>query len=522
MSIAAIIQDLPPAPRFTGQKLAHLSSGRHENFRLDPVLMRPDGGNERSAFHGIEDLAIDLLLNGQQHPITVRRGESGEILVVYGERRWRAGIYIRTVLVSHEDQSIAEKARSFLLVCRSEPPHTKPVDRLFGQLSENSGHSFSLLEKGRVYAHIMKEDPSLTEADLARRSQTSRQAVNQALTLIRFGAPGLLRLVEQEKISPTTAGEIIGRHKYNPVAQVAAAEEAIAVAASLGKDKATPKHLPKADKPARKGIAFTLHRREKQEPTEYGIFNDPSTFSASGIPKSWHLISLELRLARYEKQWCAGFNIQAKGEGLGSPCHLLNLLDPTPANEKQAWWKVFYHATHALDQKFPEMISSLRASFRDALDAEYPDTELDTDDTAPWSEDDEDLPETSDSSPAAEDDGPELFPIGESYGDDSDDEAEADSSPVTVVDDTRPSAPDPGAMERIKSATSTNRDGTTSGPGNSGGFSAPDKQLEKIEKLLDDLDAKGIGQEDRITTTELVLRVIRNESPITDLRKHLS
>lgn len=519
MSLTSIIDTLPPAPSFPGQRLNQLTKGRSETFRLDPLSMRPDGGNERSEFQGIEDLAMDLLLNGQQHPITVRRGDAGEILVVYGERRWRAGIHIRTTLTLDQDPSIAAKAADFLLVCRSEPPHTKPIDRLFGQLSENSGHSFSLLEKARLYHRIMEADPSITEAELARRSQSTRQAVNQAVSLVRFGAPDLLRLVEQSKLSASTAVEIIGRHKDNWTAQVEAAKIAIEVAQSLGKDKATPKHLPeKPPKTTRPGISFTLKSRKQQEPSEHGVFKDPSTFTASGIPKSWHLTAFTLSLAYYHKQWAVGHNIQGKGEGMSAPCTLLNVLDPAPASEKQAWLQSFRDATHALERKFPDMVKSLREAFIAALDAEYPGIPLDTDDSAPWSDDTEEQPSPTESTTTT-DEGPDLFPIGETYGDAAG-EDEGETEPVTVVDDTRPSSPDPGAIERIKAAPSTNRDGS-SGPGE-GGFSPPDKQAKKIDDLLDKLDRDGNGVEDRILTVEIVMRVIRNESPITDLRKHLT
>ena len=72
----------------------------------------------------------------------------------------------------------------------------------------------------------------------------------------------------------------------------------------------------------------------------------------------------------------------------------------------------------------------------------------------------------------------------------------------------------------ILNAPSSNRDGSAPGKG-SGGFSAPDKQMEKLEALLDDLDKKDKGNPDRITTTEIVLAFLRNDRTPADLRKHL-
>lgn len=138
-------------------------------------------------------------------------------------------------------------------------------------------------------------------------------------------------------------------------------------------------------------------------------------------------------------------------------------------------------------------------------------------------------PQTNDpeSSPSS-DNGPSTTDNGQ-----EDDDTEP---PVTIVDGTAesspetpasedtetPSAPDPGAIERIKNADNTNRDGSKTGPGNEGGYIKPDKQIKKINKLLEDLSEKGTGNKNRILTTEIILRVIHNESSITDLRNHLT
>ncbi len=92
-------------------------------------------------------------------------------------------------------------------------------------------------------------------------------------------------------------------------------------------------------------------------------------------------------------------------------------------------------------------------------------------------------------------------------------------NPQSQISNTSSLAPaDPGAIERIKGASSTNRDGST-GPGN--GFEPPDKRLKSIETILDTLDKKGQGDEDRITTTEIVLGYINNERTAADLKAHL-
>lgn len=72
-----------------------------------------------------------------------------------------------------------------------------------------------------------------------------------------------------------------------------------------------------------------------------------------------------------------------------------------------------------------------------------------------------------------------------------------------------------------------NSPGGGSGGGNGGGtgYAPPDKQMEKIDKLLEDLaetDGKPAkGDPSRKLTTEIVLAVLRNEQSITNLRNHL-
>jgi hypothetical protein len=60
------------------------------------------------------------------------------------------------------------------------------------------------------------------------------------------------------------------------------------------------------------------------------------------------------------------------------------------------------------------------------------------------------------------------------------------------------------------------------------GYAAPDKQMEKINDLLEDLAANDeeaeqrISIEERMTTVEITLGILRNERSITDLRNYLT
>lgn len=236
-SLEEILLPLPPLPDLQGIKLNALTSGRSEFFKLDPRIIRPEPGwNERTTFLGIPALALSMLENGQTDAITVRRDPEGHILIVTGERRWRAAIHI----ITHHDPA-------WLISAKSEPPHTTLRNRLFRLLEENSGHEFGLLEKARIYQRLIAADDSLTEAEIARRAQTSRQSVNQALTIIRFASPALLDLITTKKISATAAGEIIRQHKQDHAAQDSLATAALDHALTRGRSNATPKDFSPAE-----------------------------------------------------------------------------------------------------------------------------------------------------------------------------------------------------------------------------------------------------------------------------------
>jgi hypothetical protein len=81
---------------------------------------------------------------------------------------------------------------------------------------------------------------------------------------------------------------------------------------------------------------------------------------------------------------------------------------------------------------------------------------------------------------------------------------------------------DPSAAEAIKNAGDTNRDGTGVGHGNDGGYVSCDKRLIQDDKILEELaDQRGVNA-DRVTTVEVLLRFLRNESSPSALKAHLT
>lgn len=85
---------------------------------------------------------------------------------------------------------------------------------------------------------------------------------------------------------------------------------------------------------------------------------------------------------------------------------------------------------------------------------------------------------------------------------------------------TSPDAPaDPTAIERLKSAPSTNRDGSSGGPGS--GYASCDKRLKKVEELLDSIDPTEVNQ-NRWNTVELFLDYLNGNHTVATLRAHLT
>ena len=110
-------------------------------------------------------------------------------------------------------------------------------------------------------------------------------------------------------------------------------------------------------------------------------------------------------------------------------------------------------------------------------------------------------------------------------GDDPADSSTDNGQPTTDNPPENPDSPsDPSAFERLKSAHSTNRDGSLgSGPGGGpgSGYSSCDKRLKKIEELLDEMNPTEVNQ-DRWNTVEIILDYLNGDNTIAHVRKHLT
>jgi nucleotide-binding universal stress UspA family protein len=221
-------------------RLKSLAVGTSDTFKIDPrKIIIIEGFNGRIDFGDIESLALDIHENGLSQPLTVRVGgpNADTIKLVDGERRLRAILLL--LEQGHEIPTVK---------CQSEGSRVKPLDRLFMQLSANSGKNFTLLEKAFLYERILIEEPTLNATILARRSQETKQAVSRALKLARKGSAGLHQLINTDKIAASTALEIIDLHPEDHQAQDEVAKAAMITAEAGGKSKITDKHLPRVSK----------------------------------------------------------------------------------------------------------------------------------------------------------------------------------------------------------------------------------------------------------------------------------
>ncbi len=221
-------------PASKPRRLEDMSHGREGIFKLDFDLIAVEQDyNPRRPFEGIPELADDIHANGLRQPLIIRKLPNSEtILLVDGERRWRAIAHLR-----------ATGRAPGPIRCSSTPQGLTDLDRLFYPLSCNSGRELTLLEKARHYLTITTAH-ELTAAEIARRSQTTKQAVSNALTLINSGSEKLLAAVEANHLSATTALGIIRTH-FDHLHQDTALAATIAAALESGTDHAPPRHVPK-------------------------------------------------------------------------------------------------------------------------------------------------------------------------------------------------------------------------------------------------------------------------------------
>ena len=495
-----------PAPA-KARRLEEIAESKKGLFAIDPRLLSIEHGfNKRENFGKLRQLADDIAANGLDQPLKIRKIEGTEtIYIVSGHRRHRA---ITEILIPEGRwQDTVNPKRVRTVDCYSEPKHTSRIDRLVSQICGNTGLPYTLLEKAAVYQEILTEDPAIKPADLSRRFGESKQAVSDALRLVKDGCPLLIENVRHETLAASTAIQIVKTAK-DPAEQESLLQDALATAHAAGRSHVMPKDLPANSTPP-------------TDPTDQPDPSDPSDQSdpPAAPPKT---------------------PAPSKEETLKPSAFTLYLIDGAP-EEPIADDSPFYHETDRLALEVPdnfeiERLHLLCAATPHGVAYGY------------RFNDHERLPdigdiETLDASP---EEGfkamlaacAKLAPNPQDFYKDTLDDLLFDAlcryypesgmpeepKHLAFVAAPQAAAPTGSANPGFQQTLNTSSGGGGNGGGGGSTYLDPQtfKCLEKIEKVLEDLAAKGKGIEDRVTTADIICGVLRNERPVSDLRNYLT
>ncbi len=189
-----------------------ISNKRNDIFFLDAEHLTPlPNFNRREDFGDIEALKASIRHSpeGVEEAIRIKTiPNDNKIYIVNGERRYKACIELK------KEGHIVPP-----LPCRLIPKDTSDKDLLISQLVMNSGKPMDMLEKGLAYMEL-HDTHQMTGQDIAERmGDTTKQAVSQAITLVKYGTQNVLQMIRNHQISASAALEVIKLHKNDKAAQ---------------------------------------------------------------------------------------------------------------------------------------------------------------------------------------------------------------------------------------------------------------------------------------------------------------
>lgn len=171
-------------------------TGKSDVFFVDPraVVVVP-GKNVRNDFGDLESLMQDIVENGVQNPIHVKKNKDGAIELEHGERRLRA---ILMALDNGHDVKLPAIMK----------PAAKMTDiqSMFLNLSANSGKPFTPSEEGEAYRRLVAW--GLTVAEIERRTGKTNYYVKSRLALAD-SHPDLKRAVDSGKVAIKDAVKVV-------------------------------------------------------------------------------------------------------------------------------------------------------------------------------------------------------------------------------------------------------------------------------------------------------------------------
>lgn len=192
-----------------------------------------DEGDRANVEH-IEALAQSIATVGVKEPLTANL-EDGKLVIENGHCRRAA------VLLAIEKYKADPE---MLIPVRMGDRDASEGDRILSQIIRNSGKPLSPLETASVYKKL--HDLGLSNGEIAKKAGVSRVYVGQLLDLIAMPEK-VLAPVRKGEISSTLAIQIMKDNNNDHIETARAIREAVGTAKAAGKDRATKKHVKKAE-----------------------------------------------------------------------------------------------------------------------------------------------------------------------------------------------------------------------------------------------------------------------------------
>lgn len=234
--------------------------------RSDVYMVRPDqltvkeGWNGRDPDHPenvahIDALAQSIAAEGVKEPLAVY-AEGDFIYIENGHMRHAASL--KAISDYGADPEL-------LIPVRTTPKEASEADRIMSQLTRNSGRALMPLEMAGVFQRL--QALGLSDAEIGRRSGLSRVYIGQLIELSKM-PKAVTNPVREGTVSATLAIQTMKRFDGDSKKTATAIKDAINLAKTLGKSKATSKDVKKAA--AAKGEALPAEKKKDREANANG------------------------------------------------------------------------------------------------------------------------------------------------------------------------------------------------------------------------------------------------------------
>lgn len=176
----------------------------------------------------VRELADSIKANGfmRHKAIVIAAASDGSLYIQDGHTRYAAVLLANSEGAGVENVPVIQEERG-----------TTEEDRIFGLITNNSGKRLTPMGEALVIKRLLGR--GIQEKEIARRLGFSAAKVSDALTLVAAPTP-IREMVVAGEVSATTAVRAIKKDGIGAVKKLA---DAVAVAQSQGKTKASEKHM---------------------------------------------------------------------------------------------------------------------------------------------------------------------------------------------------------------------------------------------------------------------------------------